>query len=434
MSRPVGVAGLSHLGLVAAASIAAKGFPVVAFDPDKDLIGGLGRMELPVMEPGLSDLIAANGQRLLFTANADELARCGVVYLARDVATDDDGVSDLAAIESLLDVVDSKLSTEAVLVIHSQVPPGFTRRRVRPGRVLYCQVETLVFGRAVERALNPQRIIVGCADPGLPLPASYDALLAAFQCPVHVMGYESAELCKIAINVCLVAAISATNTMAELCENLGGDWSEIVPALRSDPRIGAEAYLAPGLGIAGGNLERDLATVRRLARETGGDDRVVTAWLDHSRHRRDWVLRTLHGHVLAKTKNPVVAILGLAYKADTASTTNSPALALIEDLTNCGLRVYDPVIPVHGLGHRRAVGAASALEACEGANAVAIMTPWAEFRELAPGELAARLSGRTVVDPYLVLDGAACRAAGLDHFTLGCPPGSSTGPCDGSPC
>jgi UDPglucose 6-dehydrogenase len=434
MNRPVGVAGLSHLGLVAAASIAAKGFHVVAFDPDKDLIGDLGRMELPVAEPGLSELVAVNSQRLSLTADAEELERCGVVYLARDVPSGDDGTSDLTVIELLLDVVESKLSKEAVLVIHSQVPPGFTRRRMRPGRSLYYQVETLVFGRAVERALNPQRIIVGCADPGIPMPAPYGALLAAFKCPVHAMGYESAELCKIAINVCLMATISATNTMAELCENLGGDWSEIVPALRSDPRIGEEAYLAPGLGIAGGNLERDLATVRRLARETGGDDRVVTAWLGHSRHRRDWVLRTLHGQVLAKTKDPVVAILGLAYKANTASTTNAPALALIENLTNCGLRVYDPVVPVNGLGHPHAIGAASALEACEGANAVAIMTPWAEFRELEARDLAARLSGRIVVDPYFVLDGTACREAGLDHFTLGRPPSSSIDRRDGLSC
>jgi UDPglucose 6-dehydrogenase len=434
MSRPVGVAGLSHLGLVAAASIAAKGFHVIAFDPDKDLIDDLNRTVLPVVEPGLSDLVAANRQQLFFTTDAGQLVRCGVVYLARDVPIDYGGVSDLSAIESLLDAVDSNLSKEAVLVIHSQVPPGFTRQYIRPGRPLYCQVETLVFGRAVERALNPRRLIVGCADPGLPLPAPYDALLAAFQCPVHAMGYESAELCKIAINVCLVATISATNTMAELCENVGGDWSEIVSALRSDPRIGEDAYLTPGLGIAGGNLERDLATVRRLARETGGDDRVVTAWLDHSRHRRDWVLRTLHGHVLAKTKDPVVAILGLAYKADTASTTNAPALALIENLKNCDLRVYDPVVPVNGLGHPGAVEATSALEACEGANAVAIMTPWAEFRDLVPGDLAARLSGRTVVDPYLVLDGTACRQAGLDHFTLGRPPGAPSDPNDDLPC
>ena len=100
------------------------------------------------------------------------------------------------------------------------------------------------------------------------------------------MRFESAELCKIAINCCLVSSISVANTLAELCEGIGADWSEIVPALKLDRRIGAYAYLAPGLGIAGGNLERDLATVVRLADGIGSDAGVVKAWVANSRHRK----------------------------------------------------------------------------------------------------------------------------------------------------
>src|SRR5207253_8820951 len=136
---------------------------------------------------------------------------------------------------------------------------------------------------------------------------AYAELLSAFDCPVLVMRYESAELTKISINMCLVSSVSVANTMAELCVKIGADWSEIVPALKLDKRIGEYAYLSPGLGIAGGNLERDLATVVSLANEFGTDDGVVDAWISNSRYRRDWALMVLHRVVLSHLGNPVLA-------------------------------------------------------------------------------------------------------------------------------
>src|SRR5262249_61279085 len=129
----------------------------------------------------------------------------------------------------------------------------------------YYQGKTLVFGQAVERALKPERPIVGCAEPAAPLEARFRTVLSAFGCPILPMRYESAELAKISINCCLVASVTVANTLAQVCEKIGADWGEIAPALKLDRRIGAYAYLAPGLGIAGGNLERDLATVQRLS-------------------------------------------------------------------------------------------------------------------------------------------------------------------------
>src|SRR4029078_8790702 len=129
----------------------------------------------------------------------------------------------------------------------------------------------LVFGRAVERALYPERFIVGCPDPSAPLPDAFSAFLKLFGCPMLTMRLESAELTKIAINCFLVASVSTANTLAELCEGIGADWSEMVPGLLLDKRIGQHAYLTAGLGIAGGNLERDLATVIRYADKVGSE-------------------------------------------------------------------------------------------------------------------------------------------------------------------
>src|SRR6185436_17550829 len=179
---------------------------------------------------------------------------------------------------------------------------------------------------------SPERFIVGCADPAEPLPPALRTYLEAFGCPILPMRFESAELSKIAINCYLVSSISVANTLAELCEGIGAVWGEIAPALKLDRRIGQHAYLSPGLGIAGGNLERDLATVIRFADERGTDAGIVRAWLANSRHRRDWALRRLHEHVLSKVADPALAVLGLAYKQDTHSTKNSPSLALLAHL------------------------------------------------------------------------------------------------------
>ncbi len=420
MTRPViGFAGMTHLGLVSGVSAAEKGFTLVCFDPDAERIATLRKGELPVSEPQLDELVKKNAAHLQFTADPAELKSCDVIYVAPDVATDDLGQSDLRVIDTLLDAVFKAARPDTVLVILSQVPPGFTRSRQREGRVLYYQVETLIFGRAVERALYPERYIVGCADPAQPLPVAYRTFLEAHGCPILPMRYESAELAKISINMCLVASVTTANTLAELCEKIGADWSEIVPALKLDRRIGQYSYLAPGLGIAGGNLERDLATVCNFADEYGTDAGVVRAWIANSRHRRDWALRALQQHLLSKIDDPVIAVLGLAYKQDTHSTKNSPSLALLDQLKSCRVRVYDPVVPASVVLNAQCHGAASALEACLGADALALMTPWPEFAKLSPTDIVKQLRGKLVLDPYALLDAAACRAAGLDYMTLG---------------
>ena len=421
MGNPlVGFAGMTHLGINSAAATAARGFSVLGYDGDRELIERLRRRQLPVVEPGLPELLTEHAPRIEFSADPAALGRCDIVYIAADVPTDDDARSDLAPIRALIDRVAANLRPDGLLVVLCQVPPGFTRglAAVPPERLLY-QVETLICGRAVERALHPARFILGCVAPEKPLPAAYRTLLEAFGCPILPMRYESAELAKISINFCLVASVSVANTLAEVSEAIGADWSEIVPALKLDKRIGGYAYLSPGLGIAGGNLERDLATVCQLADERGTDAGVVRAWIANSRHRRDWPLGVLHRELLSKQDDPLIAVLGLAYKQDTHSTKNSPSLALLERLGAFRVRVFDPVVPASAARHPRCHGAGSELEACDGADALVVMTPWSRFAKVDPGEIARRMRGRLVLDPYAVLDAGACSRAGLTYLTLG---------------
>ena len=407
----IGFAGMTHLGVNSAAAAMQRGFEVVGFDSNGTVIEALKQGRAPVTEPGLEEILRNKKDFSTFTAVASDLRRCAVVCISTDVATDDQGRSDLAPVRALIDSVIPALSPAAVLVVLCQVPPGFTRTIKLPQDRLFYQVETLVFGIAVERAINPERFIVGCADPARPLPAAYREYLSAFGCPILPMRYESAELAKIAINCCLVASVSVANTLAELCERIDADWSEIVPALKLDKRIGAHAYLSPGLGIAGGNLERDLATVIRLAGERGTDAGVVKAWVANSRHRRDWAARKIREVLLDGNPKAIVAVWGLAYKENTNSVKNSPSLATIAQLPGTALRLHDPVVP--------GSTAKDPLEVARGADALMVLTPWPEYRSIEPARIAAAMRGRIVLDPYKVLDAKAAAGAGLRIHTLG---------------
>lgn len=423
----IGFAGLSHLGIVSSAAAAAKGFEVAAYDPDESVCAALAALQPPVVEPGLQELLAQVQSRMRYRRDSSVLADCELIYISVDVPTDAANRSNSASVELLLREAARAGRREATLVVLSQVQPGFSRaaqseiesfahKRLR----LYYQVETLVFGTAVERALRPERFIIGCADPARPLPAPLARFLGAFGCPVLPMRYESAELAKIAINHFLAASIAMTNTLAELCEVIGADWGEIAPALRLDRRIGPHAYLTPGLGIAGGNIERDLASVLSLASERGTDAGLVRAIVDNSQHRRDWALREVQRSIEGRAPGAArIAVWGLAYKPNTASIKNSPALALVDALDGVAMCAYDPQARVNGFSRSLQIADAP-LDACRGADVLAVMTPWKEFAAVEIPSIKAAMRGRVIVDPFAVLDGSRCVAEGFSYRRLGC--------------
>ena len=281
---PTGVIGLSHLGIVYGTAWASFGQPVIAVDADEAAVRRLQSGDPIVLEPGLPELLEKARPQLTYTDDFSQLAACPLVIVARDVPTDENNRSDIAAVQRLIDAAIPHLRQDVMLVVMSQVPPGFNRqlgeqiRAARPELRFknYYWVETLAFGWAVERAMQPERLIVAGADPTEPLPEQFRAGLEQFGCPIVRMGFESAELTKTAINIYLIASVTYANALADLCEAVGADWSEMVPALRLDKRIGPAAYIRPSLGVAGGNLERDLVTLRQLGAEQA------------SRRRRDW--------------------------------------------------------------------------------------------------------------------------------------------------
>lgn len=405
MNNPpiIGYAGMTHLGLVSSVAAAEKNFSTICFDFDIKLIEDIKSGHPPNSEPMLVELLGKNKNKLTFTSDIRELCKCDIVYISLDVPTDNLGNSNLLAVDEMLSQIFSVIEPNSILVLLSQVPPGFTRSKLRSKYTLLYQVETLVFGDAVNRALFPERFIVGCDDPSHSLPKIYEDFLSAFHCPIISMGFESAELSKISINMFLVAQIATANTLAELCERNGANWSEIIPALKLDKRIGKYSYLKPGLGISGGNLERDLATIKRLGMHFGTDIGVINAWISNSQHRKGWPFKVLNDQLLSldRAKKFTVAILGLAYKENTNSVKNSPAIELIEkigDLAN--IMVYDPVVKFEKFYNAKIRECHSAIKAVENADALVIMTPWEEFRTLDLSTVASKMAGNLVIDPY----------------------------------
>lgn len=411
--------GMTHLGLVHAVAFAEKGFVVTCYDADAILISNLEQHQLPIVEPELDALFEKNRDTLHFTSDLQSLSVCELVFVAHDVPTNDAGVSRIDVIEKIFSHIIPVISPTASLVLLSQVSPGFTRKIQFPKLRLFYQVETLIFGRAVQRALYPERYIVGLAQSDAALPELYQALLNTFHCPILKMHYESAELAKIAINLFLVSSVTTSNTLAEICEAIGADWKEIIPALRLDQRIGQYAYLNPGLGLSGGNLERDLASIIQLGEIYNTDTSVVKAWIAHCQQRRDWVFRCLEKHVFPFMPNAKICILGLSYKPNTHSTKNSPSLLLLEKLVGKKVVVHDPVVV---LQDDRFLQEKSALEAISGADVVIVMSAWDEYRALNLHSILSIMRSNFVIDPHGVFVQSVDLDVYIRYFTLGQTP------------
>ncbi len=418
-SITVGFYGLTHLGLVSAVAAAEKGCGVIAYDADPALISNLKNKIYPIEEPFFSDMLEKNKHQVSFTCQLDELLEADFIYVAIDVPTDCENKSNLTPIRDALQLLRQRLRSNQFVVVLSQVSPGFMYEQNFPSNQLFYQVETLIFGRAMERATKPERFIIGCGDTSESLPNSFEIFLKAFHCPILKMRYESAELAKIAINMYLVSSVMTSNMLADLAASVGADWQEIVSTLRLDKRIGEFAYLDPGLGISGGNLERDMATIETLSQEFGVRTDLIPVWKNLSHFYKEWVWRCVQDIMRSFNTPLVIAILGLSYKPNTHSIKNSPSIHLLQHLkdTNVCIQVHDPAVGEIALS--RVLRFESVEKTLKSANVLVIMTPWSEYTTLTADKLLSLMPGKIVIDPYHTLDHEDLCQKGFTVYTLG---------------
>lgn len=413
MNLRVGFVGLSHLGLNYLAAAAEKNFSTIGFDINSELISKLNKFEVPLSEPYLEKNLRKNKNLISFSDDFSLIKKCDIVFISQDVKTNKNGTGKLEDIKSLINRTKKFIKKDTILVILSQIQPKFMNNIKFDKTRLFYQVETLVFGRAVERALYPERIIIGCYNKNIPIKKKYLVYLKKFKCPLIKMKYESAELTKIAINIFLTASITTTNVLSEICNRISADWMEIKPALMLDERIGKKAYLNPGLGISGGNLERDIASIKKLTKFEKNLKHLINSFEKNSDYMKSWVYRVLKERKLLNNVNKSISILGIAYKENTNSTKNSPSLKLIKSLKGKNIRVYDPKAKLN-IQQKNCKQFKNIKETLLKSNILILMVPWNEFKNIK-----LKKNIRFIIDPFRILRNKEFFKKRVKYFSLG---------------
>ena len=324
--------GLSHLSLCYSAAALNKGYKVTIIDFKKNVDDyKLGKFK--VYEPQLNEILKKNKKNFLISDNFENFKNTKIIFLAKDLKTNKENKVDTYETFQLLKKV-SKLNKNKILVIKSQVPVGFTRKIDWKTSLKFHYVETLVFGQAINRAVYPERIILGKHDTNIKIPKLLSIYLKKFNCPILEMKYEESELTKGFINTYLAAQVITTNYLNEFSKKYDADWSKVREALALDKRIGKFAYLTPGLGLSGGNIERDLKTISDNRSNLKIDARLTKLFLQYSDYFKKWPIRNINN----KFRNKKIGILGFTYKEDTLSTKNAPSRILLR--YNCSIHDY----------------------------------------------------------------------------------------------
>ena len=395
----VGFIGLSHLGLCYLAASAKKKCDVIGYTKNKVTFKELSAFKTSIKEPHLIETIRKNRKKIKFTNNISDLNNANLIFITLDVKTSADGVSNLKELNEYLKIIYNKINKNKILVLLSQVPPGFTENLNWKKNNLYYQVETLVFGSAINRALYPERIIIGKNNKNLKMNLNLLKYFNLFSKKHIVMSYKSAELTKISINIFLASSITTTNTLAEICENISANWEDIIPALRSDKRIGNYAYLKPGLGIGGGNILRDIKSLKKIAISYNSSNSLMNAILSNSQRRKLWIVEKINNLVKEKNINKI-SILGLSYKENTNSTLNSASIFLVRYFKNITFYAYDPLVK-KTKAFNNLIICENYTEAIKSSNILIVSTPHKQFLKINPNKFS---NIKFIFDPLGFID------------------------------
>ena len=414
MKLNIGYVGLSHLGINYAIAAAMRGFTVTCYDNSSNIISSLRKKIIPFYEKNTAINLKKKFNKFKFTNDLVELYECDLVFISQDVPTDSKGKSNLSGIKKLIKNVTDNINPNCNLIILCQVPPGFTRSINWPTNKLFYQVETLIFAEALHRAFLPERIIVGKNIKKIN--KKYEFFLKKFNCPILEMNYESAELAKISINIFLISSVTSSNIISEICERIGANWKDISNALKSDKRIGKYAYLRPGLGLSGGNLERDLETLTSFVKCNKIYKNYYKQINSISKHRKNWIYNH-YKKIFKNLKNKKkIGILGLAYKENTNSIKNSPAISFIKKISSKNkVCIFDPKI-FKIFKNKNIKTCKNINEVLKNSEILIIPTPWKVFRKI---NLNKYPGINTVIDPHNLIKISPSRKQKLSYFGMG---------------
>jgi UDPglucose 6-dehydrogenase len=417
----IGVIGVGCDGLVTAACFAELGHRVVARDILPEKVEALSRGEITIHEPGLQELLRENAERITFTTEMEEvLGAARLLFVCVDTPPTRSGDADLSRVRAV--VGELPAGGEHVLVMKSTVPAGTgaaIRRDLPDLRYVSCP-EFLKEGSAVKDFMHPDRVVIG-ADPADE--AHGDAVARLYE-PLGgqmvLTDVASAEMIKLASNAFLATKISFVNEIANVCEEVGADVSEVSRGMGLDERIGP-SFLRAGIGYGGSCFPKDVSALKMLAGNTGYHFQLLNAVIEVNELQKRRVVQKLIGH-LGSLAGKRIALLGFAFKPDTDDMREASSLVLAARLQGEGAEVvgYDPVVGDAAAEQLGAVEiAASAIEALEGADAAVLVTEWPEFAELDWAAAAQRMARPLLIDGRNFLDAESIRAAGFEYEGIG---------------
>lgn len=421
--EPIAVIGTGYVGLVTGVGFAQLGNDVWCVDIDADKIARLERGEVPIHEPGLSEAIVANRDRLHFTTElAPALEHARLAFVAVGTPPTYSGDADLSAVNAVVEAMPA--SDSHALVMKSTVPVGtgaaVKRTFAEQGKgfsYVSCP-EFLKEGTALADFMSPDRVVVG--DDGNWAGDAVVDLYEPLGAPLVRTDIASAEMVKLASNAFLATKISFINEIANVCEETGADVVEVAKGMGFDQRIGS-AFLRPGIGFGGSCFPKDVTALKQLAGNSGYHFQLLNAVIEVNELQKRRVIGKLEqglGGLVGKR----VALLGLAFKPDTDDMREASSLVLAGRLKAAGAEVvvYDPVAMDEA---RKLIVDAkftdSAIEAVDGVDAAVIVTEWPEFAEIDWVVAAGAMRGNLVIDGRNHLDRDAVESAGLVYEGVG---------------
>jgi UDPglucose 6-dehydrogenase len=431
----IGIFGAGYVGLVTGACFAELGHSVVVRDVVPEKVERLRAGELPIHEPGLDELIERNRERLAFTLDVREaIEGAEFVFVAVDTPPTYSGDADLSRVWTVVDELPRELGgTRTILVMKSTVPVG-TGEKVRAAldarglaAVGYASnPEFLAEGTALRDFMEPDRVVVGAFDEvdGERVAALYEGLEA----PLVRTTVPSAEMVKLASNAFLSTRISFINEIANVCELVGADVTEVARGMGLDHRLGPH-FLRAGIGFGGSCFPKDVSALKQLAGNSGYHFQLLSAVIEVNELQKRRVIGKLQRH-LGSLRGKRVALLGLAFKPGTDDMREAPSLVLASRLLAEGaeVRAWDPVADAAEL-LPQVTHCATVEEALDGADAAVVVTEWEQLKSLASPETKALMRRPLIVDGRNLLDPAAARAAGFAYDGIG----RQTSPFEGLP-
>ena len=427
----IAVVGTGYVGLTTGAYLAHLGHQVICADVVPEKVERLKKGDVPIHEPGLDELVieGINEGRLTFVLGAAAAcAEAEFIFLCLPTPQGEDGSADLSYVRAAATEIGPIVRHEAIVINKSTVPVGSTKvveeAMGRSDVYVVSNPEFLREGSAVYDCLNPDRIVIGSEHKDAAIRVS--ELFSKLNAPLVITDPASSETIKYASNAFLATKISFINAMANVCEAVGADVKEVSLGMGFDKRIGFE-FLKPGPGWGGSCFPKDSHAIIKIADDAGYDFQLMKSVVDVNTHQYDLIANKIRVAAGGSLEGKTVGVWGLAFKANTDDLRDSPSLYVIDRLVAMGATVkgYDitqtrELAPKHPTLDKIEI-APDAYAAVEGADVLAVLTEWNEFRWLDFAKVKELIASPVIVDARNLLDTVQIRRKGFTYTGVGRP-------------